>query len=76
MAKLPPQFVKAPAARPAPRRRGQKTSLLDPAAARALLREVIVRLTDAEHRALEEARAHLMRAGEELTLDQLIHRGQ
>jgi hypothetical protein len=74
MAKLPSEFVKAPAVGPAPRRRGKRTSLLDPEAARALLREVIVRLTEAEHRALEAARAELGRAGEELTLEQLIHR--
>lgn len=74
MAKLPTEFVKAPAARPAPKRRTRKTSLLDPEAARALLREVIVRLSEAEHRALELARAELARAGEELTLEQIIHR--
>jgi hypothetical protein len=35
---------------------------------------VIVRLTDAEHRALEEARAQLSKAGEEVTLEDMIHR--
>lgn len=74
MAKLPTEFVKPPASKPAPRRRGKKTSLLDPEAARALLREVIVRLSEAEHRALEQARAELARAGEELSLEQMIHR--
>jgi hypothetical protein len=74
MAKLPSEFVKAPAARPAPKRRGKKTSLLDPEAARALLREVIVRLSEAEHRLLEDARAELARAGEELSLEQMLHR--
>jgi hypothetical protein len=74
MAKLPSEFVKSPAARPAPRRRGKKTSLLDPAAARALLREVIVRLGEAEHRALEEACAELGRAGEEISPEQMVHR--
>jgi hypothetical protein len=74
MAKLPTEFVKPPSARPAPKRRTRKTSLLDPEAARALLREVIVRLTEAEHSALELVRAELARAGEELSLEQLIHR--
>ncbi len=74
MAKLPTEFVKPPSARPAPRRRTKKTSLLDPEAARALLREVIVRLTEAEHSALELVRVELARAGEELSLEQLIHR--
>ena len=74
MAKLPTEFVKPPAARPAPKRRTRKTSLLDPEAARALLREVIVRLTEAEHGALEQVRAELARAGEQLSLEQLIHR--
>jgi hypothetical protein len=74
MAKLPSEFVKAPAAGSGPRRRGKKASLLDPEAARALLREVILRLTEAEHRALEDARAALARAGEQLTLEQIVHR--
>jgi hypothetical protein len=74
MAKLPSEFVKSPAAKPAPRRRTKKTSLLDPEAARALLREVLLRLTESEHRTLEEARAELARAGEELSLEQMIHR--
>ncbi len=80
MAKLPSEFVKAPAAKPAPRRRGKTTSLLDPAAARALLREVILRLTEEEITLTEQShgnekeRAELVRAGEELTLEQMIHR--
>jgi hypothetical protein len=74
MARLPSEFVKSPAARPAPRRRSKKTSLLDPEAARALLREVIVRLGETEHRALEDARAELGRAGEEISLEQMVHR--
>ena len=74
MAKLPTEFVKAPAAKPAPRRRAQKTSLLDPEAARALLREVIVRLSESEHKQLEDARAELARSGEEVSLEQMIHR--
>ena len=74
MAKLPSEFVKPPAARSAGRRRVKKTSLLDPEAARALLREVIVRLTEPEHRALEDARAELARAGEQVTLEELLHR--
>ena len=74
MAKLPTEFVKAPAPKPAPRRRGKKTSLLDPEAARAMLREVLVRLTESEHRQLEDARTELARAGEEVTIEQMIHR--
>jgi hypothetical protein len=74
MAKLPSEFVKPPAARSASKRRGKKTSLLDPEAARALLREVVVRLSEAEHRALEDARAELARGGEEVTLEQMVHR--
>lgn len=74
MAKLPSEFVKAPAAKPAPKKRTRKQSLLDPEAARALLREVIVKLSEAEHRLLEEVRAELARAGEELSLEQLLHR--
>jgi hypothetical protein len=74
MAKLPSEFVKPPAARPASKRRGKKTSLLDPEAARALLREVVVRLSETEHRALEDARAELARGGEEVTLEQMVHR--
>jgi hypothetical protein len=74
MAKLPSEFVKPPAARPAARRRGKKTSLLDPEAARALLREVVVRLSEAEHRALDNARAELTKAGEEVTIEQMVHR--
>jgi hypothetical protein len=73
MAKLPSEFVKPPAARPAARRR-KKTSLLDPEAARALLREVVVRLSEAEHRKLEDARAELAKGGEEVTLEQMVHR--
>jgi hypothetical protein len=60
--------------RPASKRRGKKTSLLDPEAARALLREVVVRLSETEHRALEDARAELARGGEEVTLEQMVHR--
>ena len=74
MSKLPPEFVKAPPAEPAPRtRRARKTSIppaepvLDP-------REILLRLTDEEHQALEDARQVLLRAGEEVTLEQMIHR--
>ena len=73
MAKLPSEFVKPPAARPASKRRGKKTSLLDPEAARALLREVVVRLSETEHRALEDARGRsllfLARRGLESALE-------
>ena len=74
MAKLPSEFVKPPTGKPAARRRRAKASLLDPEAARALLREVIVRLTEVEYRWLEEARAASARDGEEVTLEQMIHR--
>jgi hypothetical protein len=72
MAKLPPQFVKAPPApTAAPKRRSRKTSLVPEARD---VRELLLRLTDDEHRALEEARAALQRGGEEVTLEQMIHR--
>lgn len=98
MSKLPPEFVKAPAAAsavsvtvPAPAastasltapsappaaasraRRTRKASLVaepppDP-------REVLLRLTDEEHAALEDARQALVRAGETVTIAQIIHR--
>jgi hypothetical protein len=78
MSKLPPEFVKAPAAGSAPAdaapraRRTRKASLVaepppDP-------REVLLRLTDDEHAALEDARQALVRAGETVTIAQIIHR--
>lgn len=76
MAKLPPQFVKAPPADPAaPARRTRKPSLVAAAAAAPRdPREVLVHLTDDDHRALEDARAALRDAGEDVTLEQMIHR--
>jgi len=74
MSKLPPEFVKSPTAEPAPRvRRTRKTSLVASEAAQDP-REVLLRLTDDEHAALEELREKLHRAGEDVTLEQLLHR--
>lgn len=74
MSKLPPEFVKAPPAQPAPRaRRARKTSIVaaepppDP-------RELVLHLTDDELQALEEVRLTLQRAGEDVTLAQIVHR--
>jgi hypothetical protein len=75
MAKLPPEFVKAPGDSPAPaKRKSKKTALVSPETARALLREIHLRLTESEHRALEEARDELRRGGQEVTVEQMIHR--
>jgi hypothetical protein len=71
MSKLPTEFVKAPAAKPA--RRGKKTAApleVDP----GLARQLVLALTEDEHRMLEDVRAELARDGEELTLEQLVHR--
>lgn len=79
MSKLPPEFVKAPAPATdaAPRaRKGRKASMVtvvdpppppDP-------RDVLLRLTDEEHQALDDARQALVRVGETVTLEQIIHR--
>ncbi len=75
MAKLPETFVKAPPADPgAPSRprRARKSSII--AEAPRDLRELLLRLDDAEYQALEDARDALRRAGEDLTLEQMIHR--
>lgn len=66
MSKLPTDFVKAPAPRP---RKPRKATLVaaDP-------RELLVHLTDDELRTLEDARQTLERAGERVTLEQLVHR--
>lgn len=78
MAKLPAEFVKAPGEKPAAaapaKRRARKTALVSPEAARALLREIHLRLTEAEFRALEDAREELRRIGQELSLEQMLHR--
>jgi hypothetical protein len=74
MSKLPPDFIKSPAAAPAQRpRRTRKTSLVTAEPARDP-REVVIRLTDDDHAALEEARQTLQRAGEDVTLGQMIQR--
>jgi hypothetical protein len=74
MSKLPPDFIKSPAAAPAQRpRRARKTSLVPAEPARDP-RQVVVHLTDEVYAALEEARQTLLRAGEDVTLDQMVHR--
>ena len=75
MSKLPPEFVKAPAPAgdSAPRaRRARKTSMVAEPAPDP--RDVLLRLTEEEHQALEDARQALSRAGETVTLQQIIHR--
>jgi hypothetical protein len=94
VAKLPPEYVKAPAGagvaagrvvaprvrvpapEPAPerKRKARRTTLMTAERARDLLREVILRLGDDEHRELERAREELRRSGEEVTLEQMVHR--
>lgn len=74
MSKLPPDFIKSPSAAPAPRpRRARKTSLVPAEPARDP-RELVIRLTDDDYAALEDARQTLQRAGEDVTLDAIIHR--
>lgn len=90
MAKLPPDFVKAPAAAaasttetteapsvrktPAKKRSRKKTGLVTAERARDLTREVILRLDDDDRSELERARAELSRRGEDLTLEQMVQR--
>ena len=77
MAKLPAEFVKAPGEKPAAapvKRRTRKTALVSPETARALLREIHLRLTEVEFRALEDARDELRRIGQEVSLEQMLHR--
>ncbi len=77
MAKLPAEFVKAPGEKPAAtpiKRRTKKTALVSPETARSLLREIHLRLTEVEFRALEEAREELRRIGHEVSLEQMLHR--
>ena len=82
MSKLPTDFVKAPATaagsatatKPKARApRARKASLISPDPVRDP-RELMLHLTDEEHRALEEARQRLHEAGTEITLEQMIHR--
>lgn len=80
MAKLPAEFVKSPqtAARKTRSggRRRKKATLLEEQAREAadLRREILLRLTEEEHAALEAACAELGGAGERLTVEQVIHR--
>lgn len=77
MAKLPAEFVKAPGEKPAAapvKRRARKTALVSPETARALLREIHLRLTEVEFRALEDAREELRRIGQEVSLEDMLHR--
>jgi hypothetical protein len=77
MAKLPAEFVKAPGEKPAAapaKRRARKTALVSPETARALLREIHLRLTEVEFRALEDAREELRRIGQEVSLEEMLHR--
>jgi len=71
MAKLPPSFVKAPPAESAAKpRRARKPSLVG----ERDVREILLRLDETEYRALEDARETLHRAGEDVTLEQMVHR--
>ncbi|HVK72443.1 MAG TPA: hypothetical protein VM734_03960 [Kofleriaceae bacterium] len=85
MAKLPPTFVKAPPAatlaassatpsteQPAKPRRARKSSLVAEAPRDA--RDVLLRLDEAVYQALEDARAELQRAGEDVSLEQMVQR--
>jgi hypothetical protein len=79
MAKLPPTFVKAPtaaASEPAAAgsRRARKTSLVAEAPIIRDARELLLRLDDAVHRALEDARDELRKAGEDVSLEQMVQR--
>jgi hypothetical protein len=74
MAKLPPEFVKTPAPAPERKRKAKKTSIMTAERARDLLREVVLRLGDEERAELDRAREELRRAGEELTLEQMVYR--
>ena len=77
MAKLPAEFVKSPGEKPAAapvKRRAKKTALVSPETVRALLREIHLRLTEVEFRALEDAREELRRIGQEVSLEQMLHR--
>ena len=56
------------------KRRAKKTALVSPETARALLREIHLRLTEVEFRALEDARDELRRIGQEVSLEQMLHR--
>jgi hypothetical protein len=74
MAKLPTEFLKAPATQPKPRApRSRKASLISPDPVKNP-RELVLVLTEEEYQALEEARHALHAAGAEVTLEQMIHR--
>lgn len=72
MSKLPPEFIKSPGPEQRPRKT-RKASLVtaepapDP-------REVVIRLTDEDRAALEDARETLRREGEDVTVEQMIQR--
>ena len=76
MSKLPNDFVKAPAPQAKPRvRRSSRASLVSSSTEPARdPRELVVRLTDDEYQALEEARQQLVASGCEVSLEQMIHR--
>jgi hypothetical protein len=74
MSKLPAEFIKSPPAAPAQRpRRARKTSLVTAEPVRDP-REIVIRLTDDDYAALEDARQVLQRTGEDVTLDHMIQR--
>jgi hypothetical protein len=73
MSKLPADFVKAPNLPPIPRVVRKKASLISPEPERDP-HELVIHLTEAEYNELEAARQHLLRAGTEITLEQMIHR--
>jgi len=74
MSKLPPDFIRSPSAAPAQRPRRARKSSLVPAEPVRDPRELVIRLTDDDYAALEDARQTLQRAGEDITLDAMIHR--
>lgn len=79
MSKLPPEFVKAPSpsasAETAPRsRRKAKASIVAAEPPPPDPRQVLLHLSDEEHQALDDARQALVRVGETVTLEQIIHR--
>jgi hypothetical protein len=75
MAKLPPDFVKAPAPRRASKSRSKrKTSLVTAERARDLSREVILSLSEDHKQELELARQELSRPGEEVSLEQMVEK--
>lgn len=75
MAKLPAEFVKAPAPRRSTKRRvGTTAEKTVQRNALALTGEVVVVLGDDERRALGAALDELRRAGEDVTIEQMVGR--